>query len=355
MTEREGVVPRARRLRPETPKLLTALGIKFRRSGREWRGHCPEPTHAARSRKRDSGSWQINDKGQHHCFSCDFGGDAFGLVVTVRGKGLRDAAEWMIEHFGDELDPNTEVTSIERWKTAEPIPDLQIPPSVPLWAPNPGPDAARAIEYLLGRGLERSELGRYHLTATLDRPGVDYRGRVIVPVVVEGRLVEFVARLYVKAGDDIAKALSGRREEGARKELALWNYDRLDPADPTVYVTEGVWGAMALIRAGFSNTTSACGSAWSEDRTRLLNGWPRIVLIPDGDEAGRMMISRCSALRFNSEVFVFPMAPGQQPDDLSAVDLRERLGRPESLRKVSYLGDFESFTRPHLRSDLDWK
>jgi DNA primase len=154
-----------------------------------------------------------------------------------------------------------------------------------------------------------------------------------VPVIVEGRLVDFVARLYVKSPPTIPKALSGRKVDGARKELAIWNFDRLDPELPMVYVTEGIWGALAMLRLGVRNVVAICGSAWSEERSELLGQWPTVVLVPDGDRAGEKLERVASkSLRRRSQVQVVRLPPGGQPDEIEPGELLRRLLDPDSPR-----------------------
>jgi DNA primase len=175
-------------------------------------------------------------------------------------------------------------------------------------------------------------------------PGQPYHGRVILPIVVQRRTVDFVARLFIDAPKFVPKALSGKKDDGAQKELSLWGYDDLDPGLPTVHVTEGLWGAQRLRRL-FSNVTAACGSGWSRERSNLLKPWSRIVLWPDGDDAGRAMPLVASALRYQAEVLVVDLPDGAQPDTIDDVDARALFHRA---RPPTY------FNLPQVRIS-EWK
>lgn len=331
---------RAERLKPNVPDLLNRLGVEYRKAGREWRGHCPEPNHA---RRRGPGSWQIAPTGQHHCFACGFGGGVLALVQTVQQVNRLEAAQWLLEQFGDELDPNSEVRIAEMsFKVPAPL-ELRVPTSEPLWVPRRQLtyDARRAFDYLRGRGVTEDEIRRHAMRATQDADLVAYRGRVIVPVTVRGRLVDFVARLYVAAEPETPKALSGLRKLGARKELVLWNYDRLEPRADTVYIAEGVWGALAVIRAGFSNTVSTCGSAWSPERTQLLSGYRNVVLIPDADAAGAAMVGRVSGLRFDHQIWLARLPDKSQPDGVDPAALAKIIQSAQRIQHFGPMSDFE--------------
>lgn len=175
-----------------------------------------------------------------------------------------------------------------------------------------------------------ADIERYGIGAVPEGRG-GYGGRLIVPVVVRGRLVDFVARLFVDRGPTTPKALSGRRDQGAIKELSLWGYDELDPDVPVVHVCEGVWGAHAARRAGLPNVVAACGSAWSPERSQLLDRWREIVFVPDGDPAGAKLPGRASDLRFRHRVRVALLPAGQQPDTVSPEELRARVAAAEVL------------------------
>lgn len=325
------MTPRSPRLRVDVPRLLAEIGIlaELRRAGDELRGHCPEPTHR---RKPGPGSWQIkvvgDAAGLHHCYSCGFGGGPHALVRAVLGLDPRGAYEWLLDFTGGAAPGRVYSASFTRKVAPGRFAQaLGFPAeSLPLWGEVR--DAVRpAVEYLVGRGVTPAEIERARMLAVPpDAP--KYAGRVVVPVWVRGELVDFVARLYLDKPATVPKALSGRRDLGARKELALWGYDDLDPTVPVVYVVEGVWGALAARRLGLPNVVAACGSAWSPERTELLAPWDEICLVPDGDRAGSKLVDRAASLRFGHEVTVARLPHGTQPDHEDA-DLLGAVARRE--------------------------
>lgn len=334
-----------RKLDVDIPALLEELGVESNRSGDELRGHCPDPNHQKRP---GPGSWQIklyDDRaGQHHCYACGYGGGLVTLVKTVlefEGKDAgKKAWKWLREFSGHHL-PGGVMPAIWRRKLEKRDRGgrLRLPPETgALWGPDFGPTTEiwKAAEYLRGRGVLDEEIERYRMGA-VPASARAYAGRIIVPVVVGGILVDYVARLFVPKPETIPKALSGRRDRGARKEFALWGYDFLDPLVRTVYVVEGVWGALALLRAGLLNVIAACGSAWTPERTELLEPWERIVLIPDGDPAGRKFERRTSSLRFGHEVRVVDLPLGTQPDYFEPSEALERVAvtRPARFSKLA--------------------
>lgn len=297
-------------------ELLRLLEIDTRPAGPdERRGHCPNPKHA---KKPGPGSWQVRtlgDKcGSHVCYSCGFGGGPVSLIAAAKGISTAEAAEWFRSWVGFEL--LGEVSPSWSRKIEEEPPELAYPAGTwPLWRTVP-PEVSGALDYVLARGLDLEEIKRWAIGATEPR-GPEYPGRVILPIVVGGRMVDFVARAWVDRGPRSPKVLSGRRRSGALKEFSLWGYDDLDDALDVVHVCEGVWGAIALLHAGVRNVVASCGSAWSNERTELLRPWSKIVLIPDGDAAGASMRSKAASLRYDHDVFWADVGAGRQPDHLS--------------------------------------
>jgi DNA primase len=302
----------------DVPALLAELKIDARRAGNEYRGHCPNPEHV---RRPGPGSWQIRtagrDAGLHTCYGCGFGGGPVQLVQKVLGLPTYGAAfDWIRQFVGEVVPSGAEVRFRRKEVPVVEVPELQVPVgTLALWAhdrtKNRTVDAA--LTYLEGRGLVLADVERYGIGA-VPEGAPSYGGRLIVPVVVRDRLVDFVARLFVDRPATVPKALSGRRDQGAVKELSLWGYDELDPGVRVVHVVEGVWGAHAARRAGLPNVVASCGSAWSPERSALLGAWPEICFIPDGDAAGSKLPGRASDLRFRHQVRVAELPAGQQPD-----------------------------------------
>ncbi len=307
---------RRRKLRVDLEKLLAELGVDAHRSGNEWRGHCPEPHHQAvfgssAATKQGPGTWQINAEGFHHCYSCKWGGGPITLVAAVLEITGKEAYRWLKGFRGTESLPDRTEAWFQRKLPEEPM--LRYPTGTrALWRDVPQ-ELEDAVAYLLGRGLTMAEIERWRIGGVPEHER-RYGGRVIVPIVIDGRMVDFVARLFVDRPSHISKALSGRRDAGAMKEYSLWGYDELDPSLDTVHVVEGVWGGVACLHAGLLNVTASCGSTWSEERTALLEPWDRIVMIPDGDAAGSQMVARASSLRFGHEVLEVDLADVVQPD-----------------------------------------
>ncbi len=316
---------RGRKLKVDVAKLLAELGVEARKSGNEWRGHCPKHQAIAGSSTSGPGPWNINAEGFHHCYSCKWRGGPINLVAAVLGITGKEAYRWLKGCRGTESLPDRTEVWFERKLAREP--SLMYPKGArALWSKVPQ-ELQGAVEYLEGRGVTRAEIERWRIAAVPEEE-LRYSGRIIVPIVVDGKMVDFVARLFVDKPDVVSKALSGRKDQGALKEYSLWGYDELDPTLDVVHVVEGIWGAVACKHANIPNVVACCGSSWSPERTELLEPWERVVMIPDGDSAGSSLVRRASSLSRRHDYLQVELPHGKQPDHLDPLVLKRLVDEP---------------------------
>jgi len=92
-------------------------------------------------------------------------------------------------------------------------------------------------------------------------------------------------------------------------------------------VVEGPWGVMRLMQIGFP-TVALLGIQLSTTQLQLLHLSPRIVLMLDGDDAGRSAsrkIANTLTQHTGTRVHHIELPQGLDPDDLSDTDLIHRL------------------------------
>ena len=92
-------------------------------------------------------------------------------------------------------------------------------------------------------------------------------------------------------------------------------------------VVESPWGVIRLMQIGFP-TVALLGIQLSTTQLQLLHPSPRIVLMLDGDHAGRSAsrkIANTLTQHTGIRVHRIELPRGLDPDDLSDTDLRHRL------------------------------
>jgi DNA primase len=118
----------------------------------------------------------------------------------------------------------------------------------------------------------------------------------------------------------------------------------------TAWIVEGYMDVLALHQAGFGEAVSVSGTALTDRHALLLRRHvPRVVLLFDGDEAGRAAILRSlpPLLQVGLEVTVALLPAGEDPDSLA------RRGGPEAVRGlVGGATSVVSFTIAHFHGSL---
>jgi DNA primase len=151
-------------------------------------------------------------------------------------------------------------------------------------------------------------------------PGL-MRGRVVIPIHDErGRLVAYAGR-----------SVDGRQPRyrfpaGFGKSQVLFNYHRAAATGSDMaVVVEGFFDCLRVSQVGFESVVALLGTELYEHPAQLLRDrFSRVVLLLDGDEAGRRARDRVAArLRERCEVRVIALPEGAQPDQLPGCKLRK--------------------------------
>jgi DNA primase len=121
----------------------------------------------------------------------------------------------------------------------------------------------------------------------------------------------------------------GERVIGLGENPQLFNYHRVlkeVEARTAILLVEGVFDAMKIAQAGFP-AAALMDSSLSEAQEKLLTeDFERVILMLDGDEAGRSGASEIAA-RLCRKMFVriVDVGEGRQPDQLSSDEIKSLL------------------------------
>jgi DNA primase len=284
--------------------VLRRYQVSLRRSGRDqYRGLCP----IHRGEGRDAFHANLS-RNVFHCFSCGAGGTVLDFVAAMEDCSLREAARKLADG-----------------------------PSVPRPAPAAGPPngtvtrksiALSPLRFTL-RGIDRAHpylAGRGITTATAEEFGIGfYRG----PGILSGRLV---IPIHNAAGELVAycgRSLNGsepryRFPSGFAKSAVLFNLHRAAGQDRVV-VVEGFFDCFKLHQAGMA-AVALMGAALSEAQRTLLQPFQHVILMLDGDEAGRRATTTIAArLRPYASVSAIRLPHSVQPDELPAPEIKDIL------------------------------
>ena len=286
------------------------------------RGRCPLPTHGSeRSRESFSVHTAKNVWACHSASCCAarqgrVGGNVLDLVALLQRCSIREAALQLQGGWPTENRPCEQLAS--KGSSSSPTPVRPLPFSLRLsWHP-----------YLDHRGVH---------PATAARFGVGYyagpgflRGRIAFPIHdSEGRLVAYAGR-----------SIDGSEPRylfpaGFRKSQVVFNLHRACAAvagrPAGCVIVEGFFDCLRLHQAGYRKVIALMGANLSEvQETLLLARFREVVLMLDGDEAGRCATRQLAArLEGRIPLHTAEVPSGRQPDQLSSEEI-ERILRSAS-------------------------
>lgn len=323
--------------------VLTRYGVKVYRVNKDHvRGKCPLPTHTSKESKL---SFVANTT--KHVWSCKSascvaarqartGGNVLDFVAIMEGCSVREAAEKLVEWFEIPAASPENIPGVRKGtapknrgdsmtdpeQSEPPEKDSGEPPSAtpensPLKFTLKGIDPGHP--YLANRGMTR-ETAEFFGAGFFPGKGT-MQGRVVIPIHnAAGELIAYAGRSI----DDSEPRY--RLPDAFKKSLVLYNLHRLGDLADTVIVVEGFFGAMWVHQCGFPNVVGLMGSSLSDEQEKLLAQFKRVILLLDGDAAGREATSQIG-VRLMRRTFVtaLDLPCDGQPDKLSQDGLRRLL------------------------------
>jgi DNA primase len=312
----------------------------------------------------------------YYCFGCQASGDLFTFVQETEGVDFKGALELLAERYGVELQREEEdPREAERRRRRERLLELLDRTTGYyeryLWESE---EAARAREYLSGRGLAQEILREFRvgyapsawdrvLSASRrggfseqelyatglaqrskenGRPYDRFRSRIMFPLTdIRGKVLGFGARAMRE--EQRPKYLNTSDNDVYHKGLHLYGADlaRAQAARAgQVIVCEGYTDTIALHQADMRNAVGLMGTALTGEQVGELARMAATVLLAlDADTAGQEAMLRASSLaaKRKLELRVVSLPSGADP-----ADLVQREG-PEAVRAM--VGESVPFVR----------
>jgi DNA primase len=134
---------------------------------------------------------------------------------------------------------------------------------------------------------------------------------------IQGHPLGYCARLLL--ADQIARFGKWRFPKHFPKARILYNAHRAKPfRHEGIIVVECPWASIRLSQAGVPNVVSLLGTQIFEDQIAWLAKAPGILLLLDGDPAGREASSRiANSLQTFTTVYTHLLPDNKEPEDLS--------------------------------------
>jgi DNA primase len=285
----------------------------LRRHRDQLQGRCP-----IHHGQRDDSFRAHLTKNVFQCFACQAHGNVLDFVAAMEQCSLREAALRLQQWFG--------VGVLGPWLCPAAVGSREGELVRKKEGGNPPLRfALTGVEgnhpYLAQRGIDPATAAEFGV-GFYPGPGL-MSGRIVIPIRNwHGQLVAYAGR----ALDD--RPPKYKLPAGFRKALQLFNLHRAVAAGgKTVIVVEGYFDCIRVHQAGFPWVVALMGSSLSAaQKTVLLRQFDRMVLMLDGDAAGRAASDAITArLSGWSPVQVVRVPDGSQPDHLSCATIRQLL------------------------------
>lgn len=302
----------------------------LRKNNDELRGRCP--IHTGEGER----SFHVNlSKGVYNCFSCRAHGNCLDLVAALEKCSIREAGVKMKEWFGVGVGESSPTKSVSHSSKA----------ALAVTQPKPKSESRKVnegvINPVLGFELRIDSLHPYGLSRGLSKETLEhfgagfclskgmFSGRFVVPLHNEkGQLVGYAGR---SIDDSEPRYLFPSNDKGFFKSHLLFNLHRAikqaGSCEPVV-VVEGFFDSMCLHQAGVPAVGLFGSSLSVQQEALLVEHFNKVILLFDGDEAGRSASWNCFArLTGRIEVEALSLPDGVQPDMLSSEDIQQLLSK----------------------------
>ena len=322
--------------------------VPLKRAGKEFKACCPFHD------EKTPSFTVVPDKQFYHCFGCGAHGTAVGFLMDYANMEFVEAVEELARRSGREV-PREAGGGRGPPDGIEPL--FEVLEGANAWFRRQlrhHPEAARAVDYLKGRGLSGEIAAEFQLgfappgwdgmlgelgagesaRAALLRAGLlverdggrlydRFRDRITFPIHdSKERVAGFGARI-IRSGEP--KYLNSPETPVFRKgrELyGLWRARRAGRRPERLLVVEGYMDVVALAQSGIDYAVATLGTAATETHVqRLFRAVNDVVFCFDGDEAGRRAAWRAAentlpSMRAGRRASFLFLPEGEDPDSL---------------------------------------
>lgn len=366
-----------------------------RRQGSRFVALCP-------FHKEKSPSFHIREEDKsYYCFGCGASGNVFTFIMQLRGLSFPEAIEELAARYRiPVIRTGRQTTERKTLVEKRHLFDLNTlanqyfqarlkdaPQVVNDYVSQRGINADLIKGFSIGfSGTERSGLTDFLrskgasleliLKAGLAKRGQDgnpydtFKNRLIFPIFIDPKRIAGFGGRSIPAlvppeyKDSVPKYLNSPETPIYEKRRVLFGVPQAAQAirdKKEVYVVEGYMDVIGLSQAGIENAVATCGTSLTHEHVlRLMRLSKRVVVLFDGDRAGRAAAARAFPIFLNSPMDVIAafIPEGEDPDSLAKIhgdktsDIIKNLPRQplldcylsaiaerEGVEKLSELGD----------------
>lgn len=342
-------------------------------------------------------SFNVTPDGRFYCFGCQKSGDIFSFWMEYHGVGFRDALEQLageagvsLESYSRENRGAAQKSREQRTKRQQLM--LMYRLARTRFAANLEGQAGQACrDYMEQRGISADLMTRFglgwarddwhDLAGWLQSQGCDmklaveggllglssktsktydvFRGRLMFPIRnTGGETIAFGGRIIDKR--DEAKYINSHDSPIYKKGEHLYGLDLAGKAirvTKTVFLTEGYMDVLTLHQYGYENAVGGLGTALTDQQVQRILGYsPLIMLLYDGDNAGRKAALAASAkfLARGASVKVISQPEGEDIDSLLRTQGKEAFDELCAKAMPAMRFCVEALRRVAPRDALEW-
>src|SRR4051812_403455 len=303
-----------------------------------------------------------------HCFGCGASGDIFSFVQKIENITFPEAVRAVAQKVGIEL-PKQQFSGPAEAAEAKlrgQLLDMHERACAFFEEQLRKPEAAKAREYLAGRGLDEKAIAHFRIgfapesgfllrdrlkssfdddamrqsgllswkdNATDDRRPKNegdpkaaalyskFRNRITFPICNEqGKIIAFTGRTLATDEKSGPKYLNSPETPIYSKSRVLFNLDKAKEAIRQLgysILVEGQMDCISVYNAGFHNVIASSGTAFTEAQVRLLGRFSKNIVVNfDPDNAGAAAAERSLALLVEEDftIKVLTLEAGFDPD-----------------------------------------
>lgn len=312
--------------------------IELKKSGKDYRGLCPF------HEEKTPSFWVSPEKGVYYCFGCGEGGNLFRFIMKKENVAFPEAVRKLARLAGVDLGSLEEreahrdlyrINQFAAWffsqtlKTSERAKDFLEkrgvrPETAEIFHLGYAPPEWEGLSRFLHEKKVPMEAASALGLIRKRKDGSHYdffRDRLIYPILdSQDRVVAFGGRRI--AEDQEAKYLNSSESFIYHKGREIYGLPQAKAEirkKREIILVEGYMDVIRIYQAGFKNAVAPLGTAITENQVRILKPLAdRILLVYDGDEAGRRAMVRSAPIFFGAHLHprVGPLPEGEDPDSM---------------------------------------
>jgi len=312
--------------------------VALKQSGRNYKALCP-------FHHEKTPSFIVSPEKQiYHCFGCGAGGNVFNFLMQIENISFPEAVRLLAKRYGiaipkpsraaSEASLGYRINAMAAKLYRRILLGTKEGSQVRKYLRERKVDEATEEDFLLGyapsegnvllqearrKKLNSSQLVQLGLAVESEGGLRDlFRRRLIFPIATAGgRVVGFGGRVV---DDGQPKYLNSPETRLFRKSEALYGIHRAKTEMRRLgkaIVVEGYMDVIPLHAHGFNHTVASLGTAFTFEQARRLHNYcEQVILLYDGDDAGKLAALRACgpALRAGLKVHVATLPEGDDPD-----------------------------------------